>query len=349
METSIEVIEYDELRERLGHGRQHVLLGNGFSIACDPIFRYERLYDAAVEAGLSERAQAVFERLGTSNFERVMRLLEDAWWIAELYGLSDGSESEMLADVNIVKETLVDAVADSHLAHTGLVADEKKAAALEFLDPYYNVFTTNYDLLTYWVTMSQEGGPTWQDGFRADPDDPDTPYVVFSERIGGSRGLFYLHGALHLHVVKGELRKHCWSRTGVPLTQLIQEGLAAGQYPLFVAEGQPEAKLEQIQRTGYLWYALDKLSRVASPLVVFGHSLGASDRHIGDAIADNVDLGVLAVGLHGDPEGAANQQIRASLAGVQARREKRNATLRRPRPLEVIFFDSDSANVWGAD
>ena len=34
----------------------------------------------------------------------------------------------------------------------------------------------------------------------------------------------------------------------------------------------------------YLWYAMDKFSRIESPLVVFGHSLGDSDRHITDAI-----------------------------------------------------------------
>jgi hypothetical protein len=73
-----EYLTYQELLAALPErGRVHLLLGNGFSIACDPIFRYASLYDAAVEAGLSARAQQVFARHGTNNFEGVLRLLED--------------------------------------------------------------------------------------------------------------------------------------------------------------------------------------------------------------------------------------------------------------------------------
>jgi hypothetical protein len=39
---------------------------------------------------LSHRAQRLFERIGTNNFEGAMRLLEDAHWVAQTYGLIDG-------------------------------------------------------------------------------------------------------------------------------------------------------------------------------------------------------------------------------------------------------------------
>lgn len=341
------VHSYANLLPMLGRGRRHLLLGNGFSIACDPIFKYDRLYDAAVESGLSPRAQKVFERLGTNNFEGVMRLLDDSHWVAETYELIRAGPSGMLEDVEVVKMTLVDAVAKSHLEHTGKLASEKKAAALEFFAPYHNIFTTNYDLLAYWVIMHGPEGPAWKDGFRADEDDPDTPYVVFAERLGGQQGLFYIHGALHLYVASGELRKHTWIRTGKPLTQLIQEGLAGKQYPLFVAEGSPEGKLEQIQRTGYLWYCLDKVSRIEGPLVVFGHSLGESDQHIADAISYNAKLPTLALGLFGDPKSVANQAIYAAASKMKARREKLIAKHGRGKSLDVLFYDSATAPVWG--
>jgi hypothetical protein len=275
-----ELLSYDAVLKSLG-STSYLLLGNGFSVACDPIFSYSRLYDAAVAAGLSVRAQAVFERLGTNNFEGVMRLLDDAHWIATTYGLvRSGDSSEMIDDVRIVKTTLVEAVAKNHLPHTGHVSDEKKAAARNFFDPYHSIFTTNYDLLAYWVIMSAGERVIFQDGFREDEDAADAPYVIFSERLGNARGLFYLHGALHLYLASGELRKRCWSRSQTPLTDLIKQGLTENEYPLFVAEGAAEQKLSQIQRAGYLWYCLDKLARIKSPLVVFGHSLGESDRHI---------------------------------------------------------------------
>lgn len=338
---------YHELLDSIPGNTKHLLLGNGFSIACDPVFSYEKLYDTAVAAGLSERAQLVFGKLGTNNFEGVMRLLDDANWVAEVYGLSPEGESEMLADVEIVKNTLVEAVSHSHLENAGSVPEEKKAAALRFLAPFHNVFTTNYDLLLCWVNMSAEPSPQWGDGFRAVEDDPDTPYVVFSERLGRNKGIFYLHGALHLYIDHGELRKHSWIRTGLPLTTLIRAGLSAKQYPLFVAEGSPEGKLEQIQRSGYLWYCLDKLAKVQGPLFVFGHMLGDSDSHIAKVLADNPKLPNMAVGIHGDPSTPGNQAIFHAVGQMIERRNQLILRKPRARSLEVSYFSSESANAWG--
>lgn len=119
-----------------------------------------------------------------------------------------------------------------------------------------------------------------------------------------------------------------------------------GGYPLFVAEGSPEGKLEQIQRTGYLWYCLDKLARIEGPLVVFGHSLGNSDQHIVEVIADNPRLPLMAVGIHGDPKSASNQLIKAAVSKMKARREEVKKRRKSAKGLEVLFYDSDSANQW---
>lgn len=341
------VLTYEDALAKLGEKTKHVLLGNGFSIACDPIFSYSSLFDAAVQLGLSERAQAVFERMGTANFEAVMRLLENADWVARTYQLLDGVGSELLEDVEVIKKTLVEAVAKSHLAHTGKVSEQKKEAALAFLKSYKNVFTTNYDLLAYWVNLACPEGPPWGDGFREDKDDPDAEYVVFSERLGSQAGLFYLHGGLHLFVDGGALKKHCWARTGKPLTLSIKEGLDQDRYPLFVAEGSAEQKLEHIQRCGYLWYCLDKFSRIESPLLVFGHTLGESDGHISDALARNMKLPSIAVGIYGDPKAAANQVTFMNVMHIKGIREKLLDEGKKGKELSVIFFDSASAKVWG--
>lgn len=346
------ILTYAQLLDRLGDGTKHLLVGNGFSIACDPVFRYASLYEAAIDEGLSERAQAVFRKLGTTNFEAVMRLLSDAHWAALTYGVHERDVCEMLEDLDVVKRTLVQAISKSHLGHSGLVSDQKKEAARRFLNQYHNVFTTNYDLLSYWVIMSEPNGPVFMDGFRSDYDDPDAPYVVFIERLGQNRGLFYLHGALHLYVVSGELRKRCWERTNERLTTLIQAGLEQQEYPLFVAEGAPEQKMEHIQRSGYLWYCYDKLARIASPLVVFGHSLGWSDGHIVQALARNTALPRVAIALRGDADSIQNLEIQA--AAERMKKERKQASKRGgprgsqpPRELEVLYFDADSASVWG--
>ena len=325
-------------------GRVHLLLGNGFSIACDPIFRYASLYDAAVEAGLSARAQEVFARHGTNNFEGVLRLLEDTEWVARRYGVAPEALNGIREDIDVVRNTLVEAVTRAHLDHPGLIADQRKAAARNFIARYHNVFTTNYDLLLYWIVL-HEGNPSHQDGFRADEEDPEAEYLVFSERLGDRKAIFYVHGAIHLFLQGGELRKHSWIRSQRRLTDLIREGLQRGQYPLFVAEGRPEQKLEQIQRVGYLWYALDKLSRIQGPLVVFGHSLGQSDNHITNALARNTDLRELFVGLHGDPDNQQNQLIRAAAERIGQLRQGLAGA--RGGSLTIRYYDSGTAAPWG--
>ena len=93
------LLTYDEVRRRIGDKRSYLLLGNGFSIACDPVFRYGSLYEAAVQAGLSKRAQKLFARIGTNNFEGVMKLLSDSDWVARTYELVKSKSSGMVKDL----------------------------------------------------------------------------------------------------------------------------------------------------------------------------------------------------------------------------------------------------------
>lgn len=345
MSDALEVFDYSAVIARLS-GRCHLLLGNGFSIACDPVFCYESLYDVAVAAGLSQQAQSVFRRLGTNNFEGVLRLLDDSYWLCGEYGIVHANTAAVLADIDVVKKTLIHAVTTSHLEHSGCIPEVRKEAARAFLKPFHNIFTTNYDLLLYWTVLSGRRA-SHGDGFRSDEDDPDAPYVVFSERLGASKGIFYLHGALHLYVKGGQLRKHTWNRLQVRLTEQIRTSLAAAEYPLIVAEGTPEKKLEQIERNGYLWYALDKLHRVDGPVVIFGHSLAPTDQHIVHALASAENLSQLYVGLHGPSDSEANLQIRAAAERMIAIRDERLASRGRGKPLTVTYFDSSSARPWG--
>src|SRR6266705_4165579 len=118
-QTNGGLLYYSEVRRRIGDRTSYLLLGNGFSIACDPVFRYSSLYQAAIDAGLSERAQRLFERMGTNNFEGIMKMLEDSHWVARTYGLIRTNSSPMLEDLEVIKRTLVEAIAHSHLEHSG--------------------------------------------------------------------------------------------------------------------------------------------------------------------------------------------------------------------------------------
>lgn len=344
-----DAIQYADVRRQLRDGRAFVLLGNGFSIGCDPVFRYESLFEAAVANGLSARAQAVFERLGTNNFEGVLRLLDDFLFIGPHYGLPGAAIQQVRDDIQTLKTSLVASIANSHLDHAALVSDEKKASALGFLDPFHSIFTTNYDLVLYWTILPARGRPKFSDGFHPPEDDQHAEYLVYSEQSGGRPGIYYLHGALHLYAVDGELRKQSWARTGRHLTDLIREGLTRNEYPLFVAEGTSDQKLSQISRHGYLAHCMSKFSRIESPLVIYGHSLGDSDRHLVEAICHNLSIDQVYIGLHGDPRSAHNERIGANAAAMSAERRRLVARVGRGSELDISFYQAESAAVWGGE
>jgi len=76
----------EALAESNRFSKCHVLLGNGFSIACRPdIFLYGKLYDQADFSKLSPTAKKAFEALGTQDFERVIKALHDTKAILEAY------------------------------------------------------------------------------------------------------------------------------------------------------------------------------------------------------------------------------------------------------------------------
>jgi len=341
-----DAVEYADVLRSLGQGTAHALLGNGFSIGCDSVFRYESLYRVAIANGLSARAQDVFGRVGTNNFEGVLRLLDDTLWVGQRYGLGAAGQSQIEADIQIIKNSLVSSIATTHLENAALVSDAKKAAALKFLTRFTNVFTTNYDLVLYWVILSAEGGATFGDGFHAPEADPHADYLVYTEPTGNRPGTYYLHGALHLYAVDGELRKHSWARTGRHLTSLIRDGLARGEYPLFVAEGVSSQKLTQIARHGYLSHCINKFSHFRSPLVIYGHSLGESDNHLIEALTHNPQLVTIYIGLHGNSRSATNEAIANIVDNMIAERRRLIALHGRMGELEIIYYSAESASVW---
>jgi hypothetical protein len=96
--------------------RNHLLLGNGFSIACDPIFKYEKLFEHATMSGLSEEAIGLFNYMGTNNFEGVLKQLEDCNWIANHYRIIPGVlERFFIEEYESVKTALIYAVTKTHL------------------------------------------------------------------------------------------------------------------------------------------------------------------------------------------------------------------------------------------
>jgi hypothetical protein len=345
-----EVISFPNALDSIaGASKRHLLLGNGFSIALRPdIFSYGSLFENADFSNIPDIPK-VFEALGTQDFEIVIRHLQVAATVLQQYR-KDLSElvQQLRSDAAEIKSVLVTAVARHHPDRPFDISNAQYAACRKFLSNFDHIFTVNYDVLLYWALMQDEVDDLKlrpDDGFRHPEDDPDLPYVSWQQ--GNAATVNYLHGALHLFDRQTEITKYTWSKTTVAIVDQIRLALDEDKFPLFVAEGSSASKLERILHNAYLHKALRSLEACCNSsknaLVVFGHSLADNDKHILRCIAGG-SVSTLLVGLYGDPASTGNQlAITNANELVQQRSAKRG-----PRfPLGLVFYNAESANVWG--
>lgn len=324
----------------------HLLLGNGFSMAYDSnIFSYNALH-SFIENIDNDLLSKLFEIVNTKDFELVMQQLDN---FSQLVAAFD-AESPLQADIrqasNLLKTSLIDAIKELHPSHVFDVEEERSRSCArfisEFLDNDGQVFTTNYDILLYWILM-RNGIVRSGDGFGRDRED-DGGFVPedemqFSELRWGrnveSQTISFLHGALHIfdtgtEIVKEEYDSQNW------LLEKIEARLRVREYPVFVAAGSGREKLTHIRHNRYLTACYDKLCDVEGSLVTFGFNFGEQDSHIIDAI--NVAAKKPKTG-----------RLWSVYVGVFSDKSRRHIEeISSEFKCKVNLFDSKTANVWDA-
>jgi len=338
-------------------GRIQLLLGNGFSIACHSSFKYGTLFDQARKSGLPRHLRELLERYG-SNFEDVLKYLDEGIFLSEHYRLKKDkrTDRDMAQDHKKLKDTLIKTISDNHPDFPRRITDNKFKSCIKFLRNFDAVFTVNYDLLLYWASLhinEKEGEEfPFSDGFGRD-EDVDDPDCSFSySRMGSKPFLFFLHGALHLYTRDGRVWKRVWNTTGIPIIKRVREAFKNKGYPLVVTEGNSVDKFKKIESSSYLSQAYRKFKNLQGHLFIFGHSLSDQDKHILDAVicSEKFKLSYVWIGIHGDPTLMHNQKIIEKAAFLRVKREERiskRAKLKEEGELNICFFDSDSAHVWG--
>jgi Domain of unknown function (DUF4917) len=336
----------EAIRASESYNKRHLLLGNGFSIACRPdIFIYGKLFEQADFSSLSPSAKNAFTALGTTDFERVIKTLRDTAILSPIYGVDPVIANQMRDDADALKELLVQTIAKSHPERPSDITDEEYSACQKFLGYFSTTYTFNYDLLLYWTKMhpNLEGKITSDDGFRSSQDDLESgdelDYVVWEPGHHG-QNMWFLHGALHVFDSGIEIKKFTWNRTGIRLIEQIREALNCDLFPLFVTEGSSSEKLDRIRHSDYLAKAYRSFQEIGQCLFIYGHSLAENDEHYLKLI-ERGKVKHLFVGLHGDPEKENNKRI--------IRRAELMVTNRAQRiPLKLDFYDTRSATVWGS-
>jgi hypothetical protein len=144
---------------------------------------------------------------------------------------------------------------------------------------------------------------------------------------------------LHVFDAGHEIQKYTWANTGVRLIEQVRKALESGLYPLFVAEGESHQKLDRIQHSSFLSRAYRSFANISGTLIVLGHSFADNDDHILELIRKG-KVSTLLVGVHGDAEKPRTKNLMRRASDMALARPAR-------RPLQVEYFNAESAKVWG--
>lgn len=329
-----------------------LLLGNGFSVNYSPnIFTYRSLASRVEKTG-TPLVRKLFSALKTENFELIMEQLDQMIAVLQVMPELEDAAKDLAKAKEDLKLALIDAIKELHPENVNALTDDQIKKCALFLSDFLNsegkLFTTNYDLLLYWVInrgLDENLRPS--DGFTRYVTNPQEVYrntapPKKSELLWLSKenqSVFNLHGGLHIFDDKGKIIKETYDKlTGSWLLEKIKSRMDNGHYPIFVTDGNAEKKLQHIRRNRYLSNAYESLRSIKGSLVVFGFSFNENDDHIIEAINS-------AAGY------TENGRIRNSLLSVNigvydAAAKEHIESISHKFALKVNTFDSSNAGIW---
>jgi len=291
------LVSYQEVVSSLNKKKRpkHLLLGNGFSMSYDNnIFSYNALSNFVAKTK-DELLQKLFSIINTTNFETVMNQLDTFYKLASNFLEDKKLAKKILKARDSLKQNLVSAISELHPAHVFKIPKKSSHACATFLKEYLDndghVFSTNYDLLLYWILMSnQDQIKNIIDGFGREyikNENEENSEPEFGDLEWGpnhvDQRVHYLHGALHIFDTGISITKEIYNKDDYLLTN-IKKRIEDKEYPVFVTAGDGKQKLAHILHNQYLDYCYKALSTITGSLVVFGFGFGKYDEHIIDAI-----------------------------------------------------------------
>lgn len=324
----------------------HLLLGNGFSMAYDQaIFSYNALHDFIKNLNDAELSK-ILAVIETRNFEMIMQQLDNLLSLIDAFDGGKKLKTKIESARNKLKNSLLEAVKALHPEHVFKVPEVKSKECSKFLNIFLGrggkVFSTNYDLLLYWILMRNEV-VEHVDGFGRDAEnfepgiDPED--IIWSDLYWGrnkeKQNVFYVHGALPFFDVGTEVVKEEYEYNTY-LLEKISERMDRGEYPIFVTAGNGKDKLAHIMHNHYLSYCYDNLSEITGSLVTFGFNFGPYDEHIIEAINRAAKNGRKEF-----------PKLLSLYIGVYSKQDQQHIEkIENKFKTKVHIFDSKTANVW---
>ena len=318
----------------------NILLAYGFSFACcQDIFMYDRLFNTA---DFSEEINKVFCEFRTFDFEKIIKKLNDTSKIVNVYDKVNSIIQQLEFDSNKIKDELVNAISKKHPVHQHIIPDYKFCSAYRFLSNFENIYTLNYDMLLYWTQMFEKRKSDLLKYLKIDLKEYKDNFGRFNGELcwykkNSSQKIFYLHGALHLFDTGSDIIK-AETTPDENLMDVIKNRLDNNLYPLIVAEGSSEEKLDKISHNKYLQNSLEQLKYIKGNLFIHGHSLDDNDKHIINTISNAWDLKQIFISVYNPNKNFEEIQHKAYAYFVDGHR----------KPKKIFFYDAESANVWNS-
>lgn len=353
MSMDLETFDDVLLSMKRNKNRQfHLLVGNGFSMAYDSaIFSYNALHDFITKLD-DKDLSTILGVIETRNFELIMQHLDNFSALISAFGGDPKLKKRVTVAHAKLKKSLLDAVKALHPEHVFTVPDEESRACSKFLNVFLNskgnIYSTNYDLLLYWVLM-RNGIAQHGDGcgrVLANPDEVDRGEdQIWSELTWGinrdTQNTFYLHGALPFFdngvaITKEEYESGSGSRPSSYILEKISARMDNGEYPIFVTAGDGQQKLKHIMHNRYLTYCYENLCEAEGSLVTFGFNFGEYDEHIIQAIN--------TAAKHGKK---VPNKLWSLYIGVYSDDDKRHIEkIQKKFKCKVHIYDAKTAHVW---
>ena len=284
----------------------HLLAGNGFTLESGLPFAMPIINHHASTYPLGTKAMQLL-----TNIPSIAS--EDALSYVENFPALNPHNNDQTTEYILLRDALVEGIIDAHPQTQYAVPPATRLAAVRLFDCFNSVFTTNYDLMAHWAAQGVSGASPFTDGFRSSVDrySEGQPVEVFrSDRVRGTRRIWYLHGAIHLYQYRQRVGKLKIDAGDASPQRLIRDAREVGFSPLIVLEGRSERKKAEIADNLYLRRASRDFAQLKGALVTFGFGFNWQDAHLVDDLLNNQRLQSIWIGLHGNPFSVPNTEMK---------------------------------------
>ncbi len=346
LQSYSEVVKYLHSQNR----KKHLLLGNGFSMSYDStIFSYNALSKFIYELKDND-LHKLFKIVNTNNFELLMQQLDNAAQIAEVFGADKKVVKKIREASETLKTSLIEAIKELHPDHVFKIPEDKSQACAIFLNSFLSkdgqIFTTNYDLLLYWVLMRNRpdkagdgfGKEAEETGEWVKPDDRDYSELIWGKNRD-TQAIHYLHGALQLFDTGIDIIKEEYTGEHL-LLENIKARMEKKEYPIFVTARSGKDKLTHIMHNKYLSFCYETLSTITGSLISFGFNFGEYDEHIIAAINK-------ASKFRKDEKGNFVKLYSIYIGVYSEANLKHIKSIEKKFKCPVRLFDAKTVKVWG--